>query len=201
MIFSEKNPNHTKKIEKSLKMPQLAQYSSNRAHFCTTVFSRSICTYPHINPTAATHDLDPQHVRDDLLRATPKITQKKIKLKKSLKMPQLAQYSSNRAHFFTIVFSRSICTYPHINATAATHDLDPQHVRDDLLRLPVEVRVHERHVVVARHDVAERREPLLNALHDNGVGQRVAQVQQLGGKHTQKSAKKKSANKQDTIEI
>ena len=58
-------------------------------------------------------------------------------------------------------------------------DLDLEHVRDDLLRLAVHVRVHERDVVVARDHVAQRGQPLLDALDRHRVGQRVAQVLQF----------------------
>lgn len=57
--------------------------------------------------------------------------------------------------------------------------LDLEHVRDDLLRLAVHVRVHERDVVVARDHVAQRGQPLLDALDRHRVGQRVAQVLQF----------------------
>jgi hypothetical protein len=43
----------------------------------------------------------------------------------------------------------------------------------------VDVRVHECDVIVARHNVAERRQLLLDALDTNGVRQSVFQVLQL----------------------
>jgi hypothetical protein len=58
-------------------------------------------------------------------------------------------------------------------------DLDLEDVRDDFLRLAVNVRVHQRDVVVAGDHIPERREPLLDALEGNGVREGVAQVLQL----------------------
>lgn len=47
-------------------------------------------------------------------------------------------------------------------------DLDLEYVGDDLLRLAVNVGVHERDVVVARDDVAQRRQALLDSLQCDG---------------------------------
>jgi hypothetical protein len=58
-------------------------------------------------------------------------------------------------------------------------DLDAEGVGDDVLRLAVDVRVHERDVVVAGDDVAEGREPLFDAPHLDGVREGVAEVLQL----------------------
>ena len=60
-----------------------------------------------------------------------------------------------------------------------TEDFDFEDVRDDLLRLAVDVRVHQRDMVVARDHVSERREPLFDALERDGVRERVSQVLQL----------------------
>ena len=48
-------------------------------------------------------------------------------------------------------------------------DLDFEDVRDDLLRLAINIRVHQRDMIVASDHVPKRREPLLNALKSNGV--------------------------------
>jgi hypothetical protein len=57
--------------------------------------------------------------------------------------------------------------------------LDFEHIRDDLLRLAIDVGVYERDVVVARDDVSERRQTLFYALERDGLRERVAQVLQL----------------------
>ena len=75
----------------------------------------------------------------------------------------------------------------HVLRDRLPEDLDAEHVRDELLRLALHVRMHERDVVVARDDVAQRAEALLDALDPDGARQRVAQVLQLlvggGGGH------------------
>lgn len=58
-------------------------------------------------------------------------------------------------------------------------DLDAQHVRHQLLRLALQVRVHQRDVVVDADDVAQRRQPLFHPPHPHLVRQAVAQVLQL----------------------
>jgi hypothetical protein len=58
-------------------------------------------------------------------------------------------------------------------------DLDLEDVRDNFLRLAIDVRVHQRDVIVTSDDVPERREPLFDALKRHGVREGVAQVLQL----------------------
>jgi hypothetical protein len=58
-------------------------------------------------------------------------------------------------------------------------DLDFEDVRDDLLRLAINIRVHERDVIVASDHVPKRRESLLNALKSNGVREGISQVLQF----------------------
>lgn len=82
-------------------------------------------------------------------------------------------------HEAALVGERRVAADERIAGDGLAEDLDAERVGDDLLRLAVEVRVHERHVVVRDDAVAERREPLVDALHHDGVGQRVADVLQL----------------------
>jgi hypothetical protein len=58
-------------------------------------------------------------------------------------------------------------------------DLDFEDVCDDLLRLAINIRVHQRDVIVASNHVPERRESLLNALKSNGVREGISQVLQF----------------------
>ena len=58
-------------------------------------------------------------------------------------------------------------------------DLDLEDVRDDLLRLAINVRVHQRDMVVAGNHVPERRQPFFDALKRNGIREGIAQVLQL----------------------
>ena len=58
-------------------------------------------------------------------------------------------------------------------------DLDFEDVRDDLLRLAINIRVHERDVIVASDHVPERREPLLDTLKSNRVREGIPQVLQF----------------------
>ena len=60
-----------------------------------------------------------------------------------------------------------------------SEDLDLEHVGDDLLRLAVDVWMHECDVVVARDDVPERGQPLFHPLDGHGVREGVAQVLEL----------------------
>lgn len=58
-------------------------------------------------------------------------------------------------------------------------DLDAEDVGDDLLRLALEIRVHEGDVVVGADDVAEGGEALFDTLDLDAVGDAVSQVLQL----------------------
>jgi len=77
-------------------------------------------------------------------------------------------------HYAPLITQRHIATRQHIIRNRLPEHLDAQRVRYYLLRLALNVGVHERHVVVAAYDVAERREPLFYALDLDGVGDAVA---------------------------
>jgi hypothetical protein len=54
--------------------------------------------------------------------------------------------------------------------------LDAKHVCKNLLRLAIEVRMNESHVIIAGHDVAQSRESLFHATNSNRVRERVANL-------------------------
>lgn len=79
----------------------------------------------------------------------------------------------------SLVAERTVRSDEHVAGDRLTEDLDLEHVGDDLLRLPVNVRVDEGHVVVARDHVPERGQSLLDSLDGDRRGERVSQVLQL----------------------
>ena len=79
----------------------------------------------------------------------------------------------------SLVRDRAVRADEDVFCDSLAEDLDLQYVRDDLLRLAVDVGVHERDVVVACDDVAERGEALLDALEGDGVWEGVADVLEL----------------------
>ncbi|GMF12328.1 unnamed protein product [Phytophthora lilii] len=84
-----------------------------------------------------------------------------------------------RVHEAALVGQRAVAAHERVARHGLAEDLDAERVGHDLLGLAVQVRVHERHVVVGGDAVAQRRESLLHALHRDGVGQRVADVLHL----------------------
>ena len=60
-----------------------------------------------------------------------------------------------------------------------TEDFDLEDVRDDFLRLAINVWMYQRNVVIAGNYVPKRREPFFDALEGNRVREGVAQVLQL----------------------
>ena len=90
-------------------------------------------------------------------------------------------------HKAALIADRAIAADEHVAGDRLAKHFDAEHVGDDLLRLLVEVGVHERDIVVACNAVAKRRQALLDATNLDIVGQRVAQVLQLlvggGGRH------------------
>lgn len=75
-----------------------------------------------------------------------------------------------------LVGDRAVRANEDVVCDRLAEDLDLEHVRDDLLCLAIDVGVHERDVVIAGDDVAERGEPLLNALEGDGFWEGIAQM-------------------------
>lgn len=82
-------------------------------------------------------------------------------------------------HEAALVGQAHVAADQHVVGHGLAEDLDAQHVGNDLLRLALEIRMHQRDVIVGRNDVSEGRQALLDALDTHRVGQRVAQVLQL----------------------
>jgi len=68
-------------------------------------------------------------------------------------------------------------------------DLYSQNILDNLLSFTVDIRVNEGHVIVARNNVSERRQPFFHAFYTHGFRDRVTQITQFkvrtGGGHQQ----------------
>ena len=79
----------------------------------------------------------------------------------------------------TRIAQAHVATSQHIIRNRLAEDLDAEHVGDDLLGLALQVRVDEGDRVVCADDVAQRRQPLLDALDLDRVRDAVAQVLQL----------------------
>ena len=63
-----------------------------------------------------------------------------------------------------LVRDGAIAANENVIGDRLSEDLNFEHVRDDFLRLAIDVGMNERDVVVARDHVAQRREPLFDAL-------------------------------------
>lgn len=86
-----------------------------------------------------------------------------------------------------LVRESTVAPDQHVAGNSLAEHLDLEGVGNDLLRLPVDVGVHERDIVVARDHVTERRETLLDTLDGDTGRERVAEVLELlvggGGGH------------------
>jgi hypothetical protein len=79
----------------------------------------------------------------------------------------------------TLVCNRAVRADKDVLGDSLTEHLDLEDIRDYLLRLAVDVGVHERDVVVARDNVAERGEAFFDTLKRDSVWEGVAEVLQL----------------------
>ena len=82
-------------------------------------------------------------------------------------------------HDSALVAEAHVAAGQDVVGDCLAEDLDTQHIGDDLLRLALQVRVHERDVVVGADDVSERREALFDPLDFDAIRDAVAQVLQL----------------------
>ena len=76
----------------------------------------------------------------------------------------------------SLVRDRAVRADEDIFGDGLAEDLDLEDVRDDLLRLTVDVRMHERDMIVACDNVTERGEALLDTLKGDGVWEGVTEV-------------------------
>lgn len=74
-------------------------------------------------------------------------------------------------HKSTLIRESTVGADEDVVCDGLSEDFHLQHVRDDLLRLTVDVRVHKRNVVVACDDISQRGETLFDALDGDLIGQ------------------------------
>ena len=79
----------------------------------------------------------------------------------------------------SLVCDRAVRADEDIFGDGLAEDLDLEDVRDDLLRLAVDVGMNERDVIVACDNVTERGETLLDTLEGDGVWEGVTEVLEL----------------------
>lgn len=82
-------------------------------------------------------------------------------------------------HDTALVAEAHVAAGEHIVGDCLAEDLHAQHVGDDFFRLALQIRVHERDVVVGADDVSQGRQPLLDPLDFHAVRDAVAQVLQF----------------------
>ena len=79
----------------------------------------------------------------------------------------------------SLVRDRAVRADEDIFGDSLAEDLDLEDVRDDLLRLAVDVGMYERDMIVACDNVTERGETLLDTLEGDGVWEGVTEVLKL----------------------
>jgi hypothetical protein len=79
----------------------------------------------------------------------------------------------------SLIRDRAVRANKDILGDSLTEDLHLEDICDYLLRLAVDVGVHERDVVVARDNVAERGEAFFDTLKRDGVWESIAEMLQL----------------------
>ncbi|KAF1777189.1 hypothetical protein GQ600_27707 [Phytophthora cactorum] len=96
-----------------------------------------------------------------------------------------------RVYEAALVGQGAVAAHERVARDCLAENLDAERVSHDLLRLTVQIRVHERHVIVRGDAVAQSRESLLHTLYDDRVGQSVTDVLHLlvrGGAGKQQAA-------------
>ena len=76
----------------------------------------------------------------------------------------------------TLVSDRAVRADEDVICDRLAEDLNFENVRDYLLRLAIDIRMHERDVVVTGDDVSECGEPFLDTLEGDGLWEGVTQV-------------------------
>ena len=76
--------------------------------------------------------------------------------------------------------SYRIGAHKRVSSNSLAEDLHSQHISNDLFSFSVQVGVYQRYVVVYDDTVTESGQPLFNALNNDIVWERVANVSQLG---------------------
>ena len=79
----------------------------------------------------------------------------------------------------TLVGDRTVAAHKDVFCDRLPEDLDFEHICDDLFCLSIDIGMHESNVIVARDDIAERRQTFLHPLDRHGVGERVTEMLQF----------------------
>lgn len=82
-------------------------------------------------------------------------------------------------HQTALVAQAHVATDENIIGDSLAENLYTQDIGNDLLSLSLQIRVNQSNVVVCDNDVTESRQPLLDALDPDAVGEGVAKVLQL----------------------
>lgn len=93
-------------------------------------------------------------------------------------------------HQRSLITNPAITPHQDIIGDRLTEHLHLQNISNNLLRLPVNIGVHERDVIVAGDDVAQGGETLFDSLEGDGGGQGVAEMLKLlvgGGRGDEKA--------------
>jgi len=99
-----------------------------------------------VNPSV----LCPSQISDSLLS----MPEKKKKEKKV-----------NHTHQTTLVAQSTVRAHKDVIGNGLTENLDLEDIGNNLLRLPVDIGVHQRNVIIAGNDIAQGRETLLHTLN------------------------------------
>ena len=81
-----------------------------------------------------------------------------------------------RVHHASLIGKLAVRAHQRLPSDSLSKDFHSQNIRNHVFRLSINIRMHQRHVIVGGYDIPERRQALFNALHDDAVGKRIAQV-------------------------
>jgi hypothetical protein len=79
----------------------------------------------------------------------------------------------------TLITQRTVTPHEDIPRNSLSKNLDTKNIPNNLLRLTFNVGVDQSDIVIARNDIAQRRQPFLNTLNFNRLGDGVSQVKEF----------------------
>ena len=82
-------------------------------------------------------------------------------------------------HDSALIIELAESAHQQVAGNSGPEHLHSEHVLDDLLRFPVDVGVHQGHVVVAGDHVAQGGQTFFDTFYANGFGDGVTQVAQF----------------------